>query len=81
MVMYMGQNKETRFYDRSQIGQDDGQSEVEVTRHPERVVCNKCGATYTDPDSIQMVEEWLKRDGYAPCPNISCSGQLEPQWQ
>lgn len=33
MVMYMGQNKETRFYDRSQIGQDDGQSEVECLRY------------------------------------------------
>lgn len=38
--------------------------------------CNKCGAEYTDQESIDMVEQWQK-DGYAPCPNISCPGQLE----
>ena len=40
------------------------------------VKCNVCGAEYDDEDSIQLVEEW-QRAGYAPCPNISCPGELE----
>lgn len=44
----------------------------------EKVKCNTCGGEYTDPDSIQMVKDWLsKPDKYAPCPIISCPGQLE----
>ncbi|MBA7484354.1 hypothetical protein ES707_19879 [subsurface metagenome] len=44
----------------------------------EKVKCNTCGAEYTDPDSIQTVKNWLSGpEGYAPCPNISCPGQLE----
>lgn len=43
----------------------------------EKVVCDKCGAEYTDPDTIKMVKDWLAKDGYAPCPNIDCSGGLE----
>ena len=42
----------------------------------ERAVCNKCGATYEDKESIDLVKKWLKT-GYAPCPNISCSGEME----
>ncbi len=77
MVLYSGQNKETRFYKPSQIGQDDGQSEVEFTRCTEKVVCNRCGAEYADQNSVDMVKRWLARDNYAPCPNLSCPGQLE----
>ena len=44
---------------------------------PEEVVCNVCGIAYSDDDSIQMVKKWLEKDGYAPCPNIMCPGQLE----
>lgn len=43
---------------------------------PEKVVCGQCGATYTDPESIELAKKWIA-DGYAPCPNISCRGQLE----
>jgi len=42
----------------------------------EKVRCSRCDAEYTDQDSIQMVKKWLEDDGYAPCPNISCPGQL-----
>lgn len=77
MVLYSGQNKETRFYTTSEIGQDDGQSEVEVTRLTEKVVCNVCGVEYTDQDSVDTVKGWLAKDNYAPCPNLSCRGQLE----
>lgn len=53
-----------------------------------KLVCNVCQAEYTDEPSIEMAkkmqETWEKdcRDGgieatgIAPCPNISCSGQL-----
>lgn len=41
-----------------------------------KVVCNKCGATYTNQESIEMVEKWVA-EGYAPCPNIACQGELE----
>ena len=44
---------------------------------PEIVKCDKCGATYEDRDSVEMVKRWKDKDGYAPCPNISCSGQLK----
>ncbi len=41
----------------------------------EVTVCNKCGASYMDRESIELVEKWIK-EGYAPCPNLSCSGQM-----
>lgn len=77
MVFYSGQDRKTRYYSQSQIGQDDGQSEVELTRRTEKVVCNECGAEYTDQGSIEMVKKWLVADDYAPCPNIECQGQME----
>lgn len=44
----------------------------------EKVVCNKCGAVYTDRESVDQVKKWkAEGDGYAPCPNISCPGELE----
>jgi len=44
----------------------------------EVVRCNKCGATYDDAESVEQVRKWkVESDGYAPCPNISCSGQME----
>lgn len=39
------------------------------------VECNKCLARYDDEESVELVEKWIA-DGYAPCPNISCPGQL-----
>jgi len=42
----------------------------------EIAVCNKCGNTYTDKGSIEMVRKWIK-EGYAPCPIISCPGEFE----
>ena len=41
----------------------------------EVVRCNKCGATYEDKESVELVKKW-KTEGYAPCPNMSCSGQM-----
>lgn len=44
----------------------------------EKVVCNQCGAEYEDTESIEQVKRWnAEDDGYAPCPNISCSGEME----
>ena len=43
---------------------------------PEKVVCNKCGADYTDRESIEQVRKWIA-EGCAPCPNMLCMGQLE----
>jgi len=74
MVFYMGQGKPPKFYPREEIGREDGQSTVEVKQV--KVVCNKCGATYDDKESVEMVVEWAE-EGYTPCPNISCPGQLE----
>ena len=78
MVLYSGQNRGTRYYTSSQIGQDDGQSEVVVrkVKDLEKVVCNVCGATYTDELSVEMAKTWIAA-GYAPCPNLSCPGQFE----
>lgn len=42
----------------------------------EKAVCNKCGAEYIDKESIELVKKWTA-GGYAPCPNLSCPGQLE----
>lgn len=42
----------------------------------EVVRCNKCGATYEDKESVELVKKW-KTEGYAPCPNISCPGEME----
>ena len=43
-----------------------------------KAVCSICGAEYTDAPSIELVEKWRSEgDGYAPCPNISCPGQMK----
>jgi len=54
----------------------------------EKLVCDKCGATYTDDKSIQWAksgfkdwEERCKEDGttprgLGPCPKIHCPGEL-----
>ena len=77
MVMYIGQNREdSRLYLEKEIGQEDGQSTVEITQV--KAVCNKCGVVYTDHESIEMVTKWSE-EGFAPCPNISCPGELEIQ--
>ncbi len=41
-----------------------------------KTICNRCGVTYDDEDSVKMVEQW-QESGYAPCPNLDCPGQLE----
>jgi len=39
-------------------------------------MCNKCGRVYADEDSVATIKSMLK-DGYAPCPIVSCVGSLE----
>ncbi len=74
MVFYLGQNGRSEYYSHSDIGREDGQSEVTIRKKV--VTCNKCGVVYTDRESIEMVEKWIA-EGYAPCPNISCPGELK----
>ena len=38
--------------------------------------CKECGATYEDKESIELVKKWIA-EGYAPCPNIACKGEME----
>ena len=53
-------------------------AQLEKSPNPEKVKCNTCGGEYDDPDSVQMVKGWLDGpESYAPCPIISCPGQLE----
>jgi len=42
---------------------------------PEKLVCNNCGATYPDEESIELAKRWIS-EGYAPCPIIPCPGEL-----
>ena len=54
----------------------------------EKLVCDRCGVTYTDKESIQSakneLEHWktlCKRDGVtprglSPCPILPCPGEL-----
>lgn len=54
----------------------------------EKLVCDRCGQEYADAESVEaakrQAESWKKlceRDGakargVAPCPNISCKGEL-----
>jgi hypothetical protein len=54
----------------------------------EKLVCDRCGATYTDTESIETSrkfrDEWAelcRKDGVEPrgwsgCPRIPCSGEL-----
>ncbi|KKM60099.1 hypothetical protein LCGC14_1545160, partial [marine sediment metagenome] len=49
-------------------------SQVELTQV--KVICNRCGETFEDKESIEMVKKW-SAEGYAPCPNLSCPGELE----
>ena len=61
-------------YSLGDIGREDELSQVELTQV--RVICNKCGATYEDQESIDLAKKWIAQ-GYAPCPNLSCQGELE----
>ena len=73
MVFYHGQGGRSEFYRPTDIGREDGQSIVEIKQV--KAVCNQCKAEYTDLESIELARRWVA-DGYAPCPNISCPGQL-----
>jgi len=42
----------------------------------EKAVCNQCGQSYEDKESIDQIKKWIE-EGYAPCPNISCRGEFE----
>jgi len=54
----------------------------------EKLVCDRCGIEYTDEESIILAksvkEEWVEKchkdgvepRGIAPCPIISCKGEL-----
>lgn len=54
----------------------------------EKLTCNVCGTEYTDEGSINTAkssqaawaetckEDGIEMTGIAPCPNISCKGQL-----
>ena len=54
----------------------------------EELKCDKCGAVYTDEESIQTAKDFQSRwddqcqtdgvepRGLLPCPNIACEGEL-----
>jgi hypothetical protein len=42
----------------------------------EIVACKVCKTKYSDKESIELTKKWIK-EGYAPCPNISCPGEME----
>ncbi len=73
MVMYFPQRGEPQDYSAKDVGRDDGQSLVELKQV--KAVCNRCQASYEDSESIELARKWIA-DGYAPCPNIPCPGQL-----
>lgn len=74
MVFYHGQRGQSEFYRPTEIGKEDSQSTVEIKQV--KAVCNRCGVEYTDVESIKLAQKWVD-EGYAPCPNISCPGELE----
>ena len=41
----------------------------------EVAVCDRCGEKYPDKESVDLAKKWIA-DGYAPCPNLYCTGQL-----
>ena len=53
-----------------------------------KLVCDRCGETYTDQESIESAKLWaenwkalLAKDGetprgLSPCPNLRCEGEL-----
>ena len=74
MVFYHGQEGRLEYFTRGEIGREDGQSEVTIQKLV--VKCNRCGATYPDKESIELAEKWIE-EGYAPCPNLGCPGELK----
>lgn len=42
----------------------------------EKAYCSRCGRSYTDPESVELVKKWQK-EGYSPCPIISCPGEMK----
>lgn len=40
------------------------------------VVCKVCKGVYRDQESVVQAKKWIQ-EGYAPCPMINCSGELE----
>ncbi len=41
----------------------------------DKVVCSGCKVEYTDVKVVEKVKKWIT-DGYAPCPNIDCTGEF-----
>lgn len=72
MVMYLGPNRQ-EYHSLEEIGQNDGQSEVEMFQ--EKVRCAVCGYEQVDVESIALVKKW-REEGYAPCPVLPCPGEL-----
>ncbi|MBA7599119.1 hypothetical protein ES703_06146 [subsurface metagenome] len=54
----------------------------------ETLVCDRCGRTYADAESVSSAKEWeenwtkrcradgVEPRGVAPCPDIGCPGEL-----
>lgn len=41
----------------------------------EVAICSVCGVRYDDKESMDIVKKGIDT-GYAPCPNITCKGEL-----
>jgi len=69
-------------------GRLEGGVSIKKGDEMEKLVCDRCGVTYTDDESIQWAkrefESWkalCQRDGHAPrgicpCPVLPCPGEL-----
>ena len=43
-----------------------------------RVKCSKCGWESEEGKDVDLVRKWkISGDGWAPCPNIHCDGEME----
>ena len=55
----------------------------------QKLVCDRCGRTYTDKEDIDLAVSWAEKwkeeskaegfevRGLAPCPNLACVGELK----
>ena len=64
------------------LGEEEGRGSIKRlqrcfgVKKMEKVRCDTCGREYSDTASVEMAKRWIEK-GYAPCPIISCKGELK----